>query len=98
MKYVKLFEDYSVSEAAVPKYIAKDKIRGKDVQLTVLKSDLVSSKLSQLVSKLNKAGWNLGSGHDSVELDQDDKYFKYTLTLVPYVGAPTQQVVFSLLK
>jgi len=97
MKHITSFDNF-LNESTVPKYIAQDTINGKKVQLTVLKTDLISSKLGQLVTKLNKAGWRLGSGHDGMEIEADDKYFKYFVTLIPYIGAPTQKIEFSLLN
>lgn len=46
-----------------------------------------------LVDKLNKAGFELGSGHDGVEFEKvDDK--RYLLTAEPYVGHSDQRIEF----
>lgn len=97
MKHINSFENF-INEGTIDKYIAKDTINGKKVQLVVLKNELVSSKIDSLINKLNKAGWRLGSGHDDKKLTQSDTHFEYTLELEPFVGAPTQRIVFSLVK
>ena len=48
---------------------------------------------SDLLIKLNKSGFDLGSGHEEIELNKisDDEY---RLDLVPYYGHPGQSVLF----
>ena len=47
-----------------------------------------------VVGKLNKMGFNLGSGHDGIELRDRDNNVKL-LICTPYVGKMAQHITFT---
>jgi len=74
-------------------FVAKNTVHDTEVNLQVSSDDLKSNKLQKLVTKLNNAGFNLGSGHDGMELSKLTN--KFVLWLQPYTGAPPQIIVFK---
>ena len=74
-------------------YVAKEK---NSKPLTISKDDLEKyvKEPKKLLSKLNKAGFNLGSGHEKIEFIKraDGNYVFYGIT---YYGAPEQSVTFN---
>ena len=63
-------------------------------KLVVPESLLTSSNIIPLIQKLNEFGFDLGSGHDGMELKKD-KDGVYILRLTPYVGHSDQVVIFK---
>jgi N-glycosylase/DNA lyase len=76
-------------------YVAKEK---NTKPLTISKDDLEKymKEPRKLLSKLHKAGFNLGSGHEEIEFtkttDDDTEYSFYAL---PYYGHSGQSVIFN---
>jgi len=64
-----------------------------DHTIEIKGSYLDPKKANLLVTRLNKAGFCLGSGHEIVELTEDTK--GYVLFLLPYYGHPSQCVRFE---
>jgi len=60
---------------------------------TVTEKQLKTFSNSKLVTLLNKKGFNLGSGHDGMEIHHINHKLS-VLVLVPFVGAPTQKIEF----
>ena len=75
---------------------ASNTVSGKKIELIIDEKYLQPNKINALISKLNKAGWELGSGHDKKEIEKDGN--RYILFLLPYVGAPSQKVEFKIIK
>lgn len=63
---------------------------------TITEYQLRTYSNSSLVELLNKKDFNLGSGHDGMEMNHVDDKFS-VLTLEPYVGAPTQRIDFEII-
>jgi vacuolar-type H+-ATPase subunit I/STV1 len=86
MKIKKINELNESNETIDDLFIALD---GKN-QLIVFKHQFDDTR--KLISLLNSVGFNLGTGHDEIEKEYDDKGFKLILT--PYVGHSPQFVRF----
>jgi hypothetical protein len=74
-------------------FIAKD----GDNELIVSEKMLQPSKVRTLLNKLNKSGFNLGSGHEEIEIIKRNDG-SYVFRGVTYYGAPTQSVDFERVK
>ncbi len=74
------------------KYIALN----DDNHLLVSKKDLTEHNLPKLISDLNEIGFNLGSGHESVEIITAGE--SYVLKLEPHTSHSLQLVYFDPIK
>jgi hypothetical protein len=83
----------AVNESA---YVAKKNVSDKDVKLVINDTDIPKyiKNPSQLLSKLNKAGFKLGSGHEEIEFYKNGNG-GYTFRGTTFIGAPTQQIDFK---
>lgn len=52
--------------------------------------------IGSMVSLLNRKGFRLGNGHDGSDMYWINEN-EAVLTLVPYIGAPTQTIRFELM-
>jgi len=64
------------------------------IKIAVTSTDLKPGNEARLLQKLNKAGFNLGSGHEEITLQNQGKDFY--LRLVPYYGHSGQTIKFTL--
>lgn len=73
--------------------------RIEDKKLIIGESLLLSGDFPEIVSRLNSAGFALGSSHDSIllrkfQMDSKEPEFYYKLILEPYPGHQNQIVYF----